>query len=288
LNSKEIRNIGLTEFRHKILTGTGPLKFDMIKRPSKIELSYNKFFKKGNRGKGIYSKVIYYIIAYSHNSALKLLNNEIDIVDFQPEDVSAYHSIERWQKCFELIKYKKFGYTYMTFNMANTKVSKKIRRILYDVLYNRGFLEKFLNKRGDIIKTPFLLLNNEIESRQFNIRPLNEVVTLSILSNTQSCLRKEFLLFLRMALRKYHIELKPVLVEHAVFLECLRDRNFEVALSGFLLDVDFDMSDVLSSKGFFNYPGYRSLKMDRLLNTGLMEFSEKKRKEIYMKATYCL
>ena len=80
------------------------------------------------------------------------------------------------------------------------------------------------------------------------------------------------------------IELEPVFVEYHSFLDCLKRKDFDMALSGFLLDIDYDMRDILATGSYFNYAGFSSPDMDRLLADGLTELNPQKRASIYLEA----
>jgi ABC-type transport system substrate-binding protein len=48
--------------------------------------------------------------------------------------------------------------------------------------------------------------------------------------------------------------------------------------------MDWNMKDILSGSGYFNYAGLADVKMDTLLKAGLREMDEKKRRQIYLNA----
>ncbi len=283
LNSNEIKSISLENFKQKLLSGSGPLKYEEVKKPSKIILSPNKFYNKIHHHKVLYSRVIYSVVLYSHNSPLKLMNNEVDIVDMPPECVLAYKTNPKWKQCFTLLKYKKFGYTYLAFNLNVPKLSKNVRHIIYNLLH-RSFLNRFIINNGEIIKSPFLLLNEQAYANVFKTTAIKKKISIAILANTKSRVKKEFILFLSKELKAHNIELVPLFLEQQLMLAKIRNKEFEMVLSGFVLDIDYDMRDILYSNSYFNYSGYKSKKMDRLLDMGLNEFDKNRRKNIYIKA----
>ena len=282
LNSNEIKNIDPNIFKSKVLSGTGPLKFELINRPSKIVFSINKFYKTNTYKIKKYTKVEYLVVLYTHNSPLKLMNNEIDIIGLPHETVSVYKSNLNWQKNYNLLKYNKFGYTYLVFNLNKKKLNLNIRKIIYTVLHTNGFLKRFIKNKGKIVKSPFLLLNKDIRTSLLITNPLKNKIKISILSNTKSRIKREFILFLVKELKDYNIHLKPVFLEHQLMLAKIKKKDFEMAISGFLLDIDYDMKDILYSSAYFNYSGYKSKQMDKYLDMGLNEFNM--RKDIYIKA----
>jgi len=282
LNSKEINNISPKMLKKKTLSGTGPLKFNYINRPSEIVLSPNIFYSFAK--KPLYSKIIYSVIAYAYNSPLKLLNDEIDIVGLQKEDVLVYKHNKRWKKKFRVFSYKKFGYTYLSFNLNKPELSLNIRKLFYNLMYNSSFLKKFLNNRGEIIYTPFLLLNEKTKNVSFKTKPINKTLSFTILSNTKSQIQREFLLFLADELKSFNISLKPVFLESQLLYSKLKNKDYEIAISGYVLDIDYDMKDILYSNSFFNYSNYQNSAMDKQLELGLNTFNSINRRKIYLKA----
>jgi ABC-type oligopeptide transport system substrate-binding subunit len=69
-----------------------------------------------------------------------------------------------------------------------------------------------------------------------------------------------------------------------MFLQRLKQGDFDLAVSAFLLDIDWNMKDILSSAGYFNYAGYAATAMDDALEAGLREMDEGKRRAIYGRA----
>jgi ABC-type oligopeptide transport system substrate-binding subunit len=69
-----------------------------------------------------------------------------------------------------------------------------------------------------------------------------------------------------------------------MFLQYMKKGQFDMAVSAFILDMDWNMKDVLSSSGYFNYAGYANVRMDAALEEGLREMDGEKRRKIYGRA----
>ena len=80
------------------------------------------------------------------------------------------------------------------------------------------------------------------------------------------------------------IELEPVFVEYQTFLKYLKQGNFDLAVSAFILDMDWNMKDILASPGYFNYAGLSDPRMDAVLDEGMHEMDPEKRRKIYERA----
>jgi ABC-type oligopeptide transport system substrate-binding subunit len=224
------------------------------------------------------------VVTSTVTKPLKLLNDEIDICELQPEDVEAYKRTPQWREKFSILKYKKFGFTYLVFNLNNPKLEKNLRYIIYNRLLKENFLKRFLNHRGEVVKTPFLLLNDDVDHAPLPALKLKKPIKLKILTNSESKFRKEFVLFFKQALESENVFLEPVFLEYQMFLSHVKKRRFDLVVSGFLLDIDYDMKDVLYGGSYFNYSGFRNERMDALLDLGLKELDPQKRRFHYLQA----
>ena len=115
-------------------------------------------------------------------------------------------------------------------------------------------------------------------------RPLEKPVILNILTNAESKLRKEWVMFLREELKPLKIHIQPIFLEYHAFLESLKQGRFDIAVSAYVLDIDYDMSEIFSSNAYFNYAHFSSPEMDQLLAQGLRELNPQQREAIYHEA----
>jgi len=290
LNSREIKNVSPESFRDMLLSGTGPYKYKTVKKPTKIILELNHAniipgHPASMPGKG-FRLIEYIVISYTHLAPLKLINNEIDICELQPENAAAYKQTKskKWHQSFSLLKYKKFGYTYLVFNLRNSLITKNLRALFYNLLLKGDFLDRFLKDRGERVASPFLLLNSKVKPVQLKTTPLETPIHLNILTNSESKLRKQLVLFLREELKSFNINLQPVFLEYHTFRGYLKKGRYDIGVSAFILDIDYDMTDIFSSDSYFNYAHFRSPEMDALLHQGLRELDPGKREEIYLNA----
>ncbi len=280
LNAGEIAGIDPAAFRYALLSGTGAYRIQQVNEPSKILLS----LKDADKNPTMYRSIEYLVISYTQLAPLKLINNEIDLCELQPDHKEAYGKIKEWQQKFSILKYKKFGYTYLVFNLKNVKLNREVRRIFYNLLIHGDFVDRFLNGKGERVFTPFLLLNGKAKGEKFPIQKLEKPLQLKILGNSESKVRKEFILFLQEELKSYNIHLSPLFLEYHTFLEYIRKSAYDLAVSGYLLDIDNDMKDIFYSDSYFNYAHFKSPEMDRLLDQGLLELDPVKREAVYLKA----
>jgi len=274
LNSNEINKIKIQNYKTHLFSGTGYFTFKSINSPQKIILKKNPYAKSN------IDKLIFKVILDVKTTPLKIISNEIDVAEVLKQDIKPFEKNKR----IKLLKFNKFGYYFLVFN-SNKDINYEIKKLIYNVLFNTDFLKKFLNNRGMIVKSPILLLNNSDKIKHIKEKPrkLKSKIRLSILTNNKSRLKRNFILFLCKELKKYNLYLNPIFFEYHKFIKTLKSSNFEIALSGFLLDIDYDINDILNSKSPFNYSRFSNKVFDDLLKSGTKEMNQEKRKKIYIK-----
>jgi peptide/nickel transport system substrate-binding protein len=280
LNAQQLKQATPETFRQMCMLGTGPYYIRNIKKGRFITLEINPKYKHKNK-QNMFRQLEFLVVAYTQLAPLKLLNNEIDICELQPEHIQAYKKVKSWQQRFDIIKYKKFGFTYLVFNLKDPGVTQNVRNIFYNLLLQSDFTRQFLAGRGEPVTSPFLLLKHKSNPSKYQITKLENKLKLKILTNAESKIRREFVLFLTQALEPYNIKLEPLFLEYQTFLVYLKKSRFHIALSGYLMDFSLDMKDIFHSRGDFNYAHYQHLQMDKLLEQGVIEIDPQKRESIY-------
>lgn len=280
LSADELQGVGAKEFRDRVPTGSGPYRLDSVKEPWGFELARNPLWPGDLR----FGRIRYAVLGDPRQAPLKLLNAEVDAVEIHGDDAAAYARLKKWRRLFRLFPYKKFGYTYLVFNLRRPAINRDMRRRAYNRLQTTRFLEDFLAGRGDRVHSPFLLFAAEKPPRPFSVAPVRHRQRLRIMTNSESVLRRQLVLFLCEELKADGFDLEPVFVEYRMFLQRLKQGDFDLAVSAFLLDIDWNMKDILSSSGYFNYAGYSAAEMDTALEKGLREMDDGKRRAIYDRA----
>jgi peptide/nickel transport system substrate-binding protein len=280
LSAGEIKGFAAGEFRRLSPLGSGPYRLAAVNEPWRLELEKNPFWPSRLR----YARIIYSILGEPRQAPLKLLNSEIDATEIQGDDARAYDGVKSWRQRFNLLRYKKFGFTYLVFNMRQRGISRNLRRIFYNRLQTSRFLDDFLEQSGERVFSPFLLFGNEKRPHPFPFTPPSACRKLKIMTNGESAARRQFVLFLCAEMKKCGVELEPVFCEYQMFLQRLKRGEFDLAVSAFLLDIDWNMKDILSSGGYFNYAGYADARMDAVLDEGLLEMNDERRRQIYSRA----
>jgi len=313
LNAREIKKIDIKNIqsRHYFpFHGSGPYQLKAIDFPNTITLTLNPFHHQGKgndeesnpfnsqeflqtayRGAlwcmGLASmrkELIFRVVGYPTLFPLKLLNQEIDICELQPECAESYDQVKSWQKRFDLVPYRKMGYTYLVFNLKNAGLTLNVRRLIYNALIMDGFLQIFLKGRGEVVTSPFFQVHPPLPSTPLPTTPLATPIHIKIMANGESILRKQLVMFLRQRLLPLNIHLEPVFVDYHTLLAFLHEGSFDVAVSGFLMSNSNDVSDIFMSDSGFNYARFNLPQMDTLLKTAEQERIQEKRIAIYKQA----
>ena len=288
LNADELKAARPETFRNMNLSGTGPYK--ILEAPGRgkilLERSYTNHTAASARPGSEFRYLEYTVISDTLLSPLKLIGNEIDVCELQPESVTTWHQAgaEAWRESFRILRYEKYGYTYLVFNETNSLLTVDIKRIFYNLLVVGDFLERFLKGRGERVKSPFLPLSARVEVEPLPAKIPAKPIRLKIVCNSESKLRKGLVLFLRERVKAFNIDLQPIFLEYHSFLDALKKGRYDVAISGYTMNNDYDISDILTGDGYFNYARFRNPDMDALLAAGIREMDPRKREGIYLEA----
>jgi peptide/nickel transport system substrate-binding protein len=281
LREAELAAADPQEFRRRVPTGSGPYRLAAVRDPQGFELVRNPHWP----GRLRYERLVYTVLGDPRQAPLKLLNGEVDAAEIHGDDAVAYARLNGWRRRFRLLPFRKFGYTYLAFNLRRPEIDLGLRRRVHERLGGGRFLDDFLQGRGKRVGSPFLLLGDAPNPRRGQApSPAAGRRRLKVLANSESALRRQFVIFLCQELKAENVELEPEFVEYRMFLQRLKDGDFDLAVSAFLLDIDWNMKDILSSSGYFNYAGYSDPEMDAALERGLREMDETKRRAIYERA----
>lgn len=281
LSAREINDLDPADFRRLRPRGSGPFMIREVREPASIELLANPFYSE----KPAFTRLVYQVVRDGGQQSLKLLAGEVDAAELQPEEVRAYRSNPGWSRKFLLSAFQKTGYTYLAFNLDRPRIERELRQAIRNHLFNSGFLEKFLDGDGRPVFSPFPpLVDEECGDVGSGVTALSEKVTLTVMTNSESRLRRNLVLFLARELAALNLELKPVFLEYKSFLAAMREGRFDLAVSGFVLDADYDITEILGGGGSANYFAYASPAMDDLLAAGRREMNPLCRRTIYLEA----
>ncbi len=259
-------------------SGTGPYRVVRQVPPRELVLERNPAY----RGTLPAQKIVYTVLLDPRTMPGKLAAGEVEAGEIQPEDAELFARTPSWQRKFKLLRYEKYGFTYLVFNTRRSRLDREFRRTVYRRLVSGSFVQRFLRGRGRPVFSPILALGPQ--------KPLPSPVSRSgtgaairvrLLTNSESRIRRHFVLFATEELKKDGIAVEPVFLEYHSFMKALRSGEFDLAISAFLLDLDYNVRDILASDGAVNYSGFADPRLDQLLRDGLAEMDQNRRTAIY-------
>lgn len=284
LAAEEIRQATPLTFARSLPGGTGPYR--VVRQDAARELVLER--NPGYRGALPATRLVYEVQLDPRTMPQKLVAGEVDAGEIQPEDAELFPRRPDWSRRFRLIPYEKFGFTYLAFNTRRPAIDREFRRTVYRRLVAGTFLSRFLRGRGRPVYSPVLALGEEKPLAIATPRPLPPGSRrVRLLTNSESRLRRHFVLFAAEELKKDGIVAEPVFLEYHSFMKAVRGGDFDLAVSAFLLDLDYNVRDILASDGVCNYAGWADPALDRLLQEGLAEMDEEKRRQIYRRVHRC-
>ncbi len=115
LHADDIGGLDPASFRRHVPLGCGPYQLQAVEGPLAIILKKNPYY----RQRDSFNKISYSVLSDPRQGPLKLLNDELDAVEVQADEVQSYELLSAWRQRFRLLKYRKFGYTYLVFNLKN-------------------------------------------------------------------------------------------------------------------------------------------------------------------------
>ncbi len=280
LCAAEIAGRAPEAFRRSRPCGCGWYRIARVDAGRRITLTRNPY----RIGPGLYPALEYSVLLDVRQTPWKLMAGEIDAGELFSEDVLSYARLTDWQEGFRLARFRKFGYLYLVFNLRRPAMDLALRRRICRPLVQGPFLDQFLGGNGERVHSPFLYLSDPPPPSFSGSGAGGGSRPLAVLCNSETPLRRNLVLFLCEEMKKAGVELVPRFLEYQLFLNQLKLGEFDLAVSGFLLDLDWNLRDVLAGDGVVNYAGYRSREMDSLLAAGLAEFDEGRRRELYLQA----
>jgi peptide/nickel transport system substrate-binding protein len=305
LEGKEVTESPLK--RHPI--GTGPYKFREWKTGEKIMLDANPDYCEG---KPYISRTMTRIIPDPATMFLELKASRIDMMSLSPLQYTRQTATTWFNENFQKYKYLQFGYTYMGYNLQDSKFKdKRIRQAITMAIDRKGIVEGILLGLGVVAHTPYkpdsYWYNPNV--RQFPYDPERAKQLLAeagwkdtdndgilekdgkpfhftIITNQGNEIRKNTATIVQRDLKRIGIKVKIRVVEWAAFLKnFINKRNFEVCLLGWGSGQDPNQIDIWNSKKTgereLNFVHYQNPEVDHLLEEGAATYDRAERKKFY-------
>ncbi len=284
-------DLNQTKFaRHPI--GTGPYKFKSWKTQEKIELESNPaYFEK----RPFIDRCIYRIIPDESTIFLELQTQGIDSSGLTPLQYIRQTDTTFFKKHYRKFRTNSFGYTYMGYNLENSKFKdKRVRQAINYAVDKQEIINIVLLGMGRSSTGPFLPeswgYNSKVLPADFNPGLAKEllketgwqdtnadgwldkdgsVFEFTIITNQGNEERLKVAQIIQKRLKDVGIRVRINVLEWSVFLaEFIDKKNFDVVLLAWSLGRDPDNFDIWHSsktkEGEFNFISYKNEEVDKL------------------------
>jgi MarR-like DNA-binding transcriptional regulator SgrR of sgrS sRNA len=208
-----------------------------------------------------------------------LSSGDLDIAEIRFQEYSHFLENRKWQDSFRVFSFQKFGYLYLTFNMKKRQITRNLRQAFYRELIASGKIAEFMGARGEACYSPFIYLQRERFSP--DVVPFSGKVSLTLLTTSENPLRRDLATIIAQLMKNCGINLRCEFRDYQTFLQNLKTGDFEIAMSAFILDADWNLRDLLASGAVCNYASFSSPAIDSLLEDGLKEADPARREQIY-------
>jgi peptide/nickel transport system substrate-binding protein len=304
LENKDITD----EYYSRNPIGTGPYKLKEWVTGQKIVLvAFDRYFE----GKPNIDKYISRVIPDTATMFLELKFGGIDFMGLTPPQYKLQASIEFFNKYFHKFRYPSFGYTYLGYNLLDSRFSdKRVRQAITYAINKNDIIEGVLLGYGTPCTGPFppesWAYNPNVKDLAYDPAKAKKLLEaagwkqgkdntfekdgkpfeFTVLVNQGNDARLKTAQIIKENLKKIGIKMNIKVLEwQAMLHEFIDKKRFEAVIMGWALSRDPDVYDIWHSsktkEGEFNFISYKNEEVDRLLLDGRRTFDFEKRKRIY-------
>lgn len=288
--------------------GTGPYRLKEWVTGQKIVLeAFDDYFE----GRPRINKYIARVIPDTATMFLELKFGGIDFMGLTPPQYKLQANTPFFTRYFQKFRYPSFGYTYLGYNLLDTRFSDvRVRRAITHAIHKRDIIDGVLLGFGTPCTGPFppesWAYNPEVKDPEYNPEKARQLLRdagwntgndgllykegrpfrFTVLVNQANDVRIKTAQIMKENLRKIGIDMNIKVLEwQAMLHEFIDKKRFEAVIMGWALSRDPDVYDIWHSskikEGEFNFISYKNDDVDRLLLEGRRTFDFEKRKRIY-------
>ena len=303
----QAKNLNTDAFNRNPI-GTGPYKFKEWIAGQKIVLVANDAYYEGRPN---IDQVIYRIIPDSATMFQELLSGGVDMMGLNPLQYLRKSETHRIKDNYRKFRYPANGYTFLGYNMRQPLFQDiKVRQALSYAIDRQGIIDGIVLGLGRICTGPYSDVSWAYNpgAKRYDYDPekarrmLQEAgwkqsaatgllekdgtpFRFTIMTNQGNNERIRTAEIMQQNLKKLGIEVNLRVMEWQAFLEQIDKRSFDAIILGWGMGRDPDLYDIWHSskttKGSYNFIGYKNAEVDRLLVEGRRTFDREKRKKIY-------
>jgi peptide/nickel transport system substrate-binding protein len=306
LQGKDITN----EYYIRNPIGTGPYKLKEWVTGQKIVLdAFNSYFE----GRPKIDKYIVRVIPDTATMFLELKFGGIDFMGLTPPQYKLQAATNFFNKYFHKFRYPSFGYTYLGYNLKDSKFSdQRVRQAITHAINKKDIITGVMLGYGTPCTGPFppesWAYNPDVKDPEYNpeisrklfreagwitgksglLEKDGRPFEFTVLVNQGNEARMKTAQILKENLKTIGITMNIKVLEwQAMLHEFIDKKRFEAVIMGWALSRDPDIFDIWHSsktkEGEFNFISYRNDEVDKLLLEGRRTFDFKKRKKIYQR-----
>ena len=289
--------------------GDGPYRFVRWKTGELIELAANPDYFEHRPHLDRY---LFRVIPDEATLFLELLTQGVDLAGLTPLQYTRQTQGAFVERAYRKFRYPSFGFTYIGYNLQDPRFADvRVRRAIDRAVDKQAILDGVLFGLGAVATGPY-----PKESWAFNpavqLAPcdpdaaktlLHEAgwedrdgdgwldrdgrpFRFTLMTNQDNEVRRQVAEIVQQQLRRIGIDVKIRVIEWSTFVhEFIDKRRFEAVLLGWNLSRDPDLYDIFHSsktkEGEYNFGGYASPEVDRLLVEGRRTFDQEARRRIY-------
>ncbi|MEH7332506.1 ABC transporter substrate-binding protein [Neobacillus drentensis] len=287
--------------------GTGPYKMVEWDKNSKISFEANDSYW---NGKPKTKKVTYFIIPDNSTRVASLESGDIDLVHspLSPQDIKRIKGNDK----FVVKEMEGLGFTYLNFNQKNPILSDLKVRQAISYLVNKEVISKDIYQNMDKpgkspIIPPSWAYTDNISGYSYDPEKAKALfkeagwedtngdkvldkngkkLTITLSTHSEDPNRIQTVEYLQNEFTKFGIQTEVKTSEFPTFNTALTEGKFDIALVGWLNQVDPDRSfyNPFHSKGGSNYGKYSNPQVDSLLDKGRTTLDQNERTKIYQEA----
>jgi len=304
LQGKDITN----EYYVRNPIGTGAYKLKEWVTGQKIVLdAFDNYFE----GRPKIDKYIVRVIPDTATMFLELKFGGIDFMGLTPPQYKLQAATDFFNKYFHKFRYPSFGYTYLGYNLKDTKFSdQRVRQAITHAINKKDIIKGVMLGYGTPCTGPFppesWAYNPDVKDPEYNpeisrklfreagwvqgqsglLEKDGRAFEFTVLVNQGNEARMKVAQILKENLKTIGIKMNIKVLEwQAMLHEFIDKKRFEAVIMGWALSRDPDIFDIWHSsktkEGEFNFISYKNEEVDRLLLEGRRTFDFEKRKKIY-------
>ena len=288
---KDEKDIMTSKF-NKNPIGTGPYKLKTLKISSNIILTANKnYFDTPAK----IDTLSYQFIPDETTSFYSLQQKQLDLGGLTPMQLDRQLS-SNFKNDFNIFERPSFGYTYMGFNLKNTKFKNiNIRKALSLAINRKEIVDILFFGHGKVATGPFLpgtfAFNENIKAPIQNLTKAKALLkeagfdklnpfTFTVVTNANNSTRVNAAQIIQHQLKKIGVKMKIRVMEWQAFLNTVvLPKNYDAIILGWGLSLMPDAKPLWHSKsdkkGGFNLVGYSNKRVDYLIEKSQSQINKK-------------